>query len=76
MRLIIKEGKPYRQHKCRNCKTTFVYHVYNDLNYDHKIRCPECAIYKHIDKLKWDKKLTKKEYEELEKLHGEETNNS
>ena len=75
MSLIIKEGTPYRQHKCRKCETIFVYHLYYD-DRDGYIRCPECKKRVNINKLKLDKKLTKKEYEELEKLHGEETNNS
>lgn len=72
---IIKEGKPYRKHKCSGCGCIYVYHIFNDTDFMHDIRCPECKICDFKGSI-FDKKLTKKEADKLRECNGEETNNS
>ena len=53
---IIKEGKPYRKHKCSKCKTIYIYHISNDKRmFSDLIYCPVCGNY--LDFHIFDKKL-------------------
>lgn len=53
---IIKEGKPYRKHKCSKCKTVYVYHISDDKAFlSDLIYCPVCRNF--LDSHIFDKKL-------------------
>ena len=64
---IIKEGKPYRIHKCRKCKTKYSYQYYfTGMGYIH---CPKCNYF--LDKHTFDKKISKKQYESIKEGNNE-----
>ena len=68
---IIKKGQDikyhnYYKHKCRYCRTKFIYDKYKDLFIDFNncecIYCPNCEKKETI----WlDRKISKKEYKKL-----------
>lgn len=64
---IIKEGKPYRIHKCSKCKTIYAYHIENSKKpLGELIYCPECDNY--LDIHIFDKKLSIKQYESIKEV--------
>lgn len=62
---IIKQGKPYRKHKCCKCKTIYVYHIFDD-TIGELIYCPECNNF--LDFHIFDKKISEEEYKKLNNL--------
>ena len=62
MEKVIQKGKPFRIHKCRRCKTKYVYeYVYKSMVY-----CPVCKDY--MDLHVFDKKITEEQYNKLKKI--------
>jgi len=67
---IIKEGRPYRIHKCSKCKCVYVYHNYKDKPlFSDLIYCPSCKNY--LDSHLFDKKISTKKYNSLQELKGD-----
>ena len=66
---IIKEGKPYRIHKCSKCKTIYAYKIDRGV-FSYKPHCPECGEFS--DSHYFDKKISRETYK---KLCGVEGNN-
>jgi len=62
---VIKSGKPYRIHKCLKCKTTYIYHIFNDKNGD-LVYCPECNNY--LDFHIFDKRISHHKYINIDKV--------
>lgn len=58
---VIKEGKPYRIHKCSKCKTVYAYE-YDGSGWTF-VRCPKCDDY--LDMHYFDKKISKEKYDKL-----------
>lgn len=51
---IIKKGKPYRKHKCSQCKSVYIYHMFDDKTINDLLHCPVCNNY--LDFHFYDKK--------------------
>ena len=60
---IIKQGKPYRKHKCSKCKTVYVYHIKDDVIGENMLYCPICGNY--MDFIIFDKKITYEKYQSI-----------
>ena len=61
--ITIKEGKPYRKHKCSRCKSVYIYDLRNDVYFNDMVYCPVCRNY--LDFHCFDRKLTREKYEKL-----------
>jgi len=64
---LIKRGKPYRKHKCRKCKSIFLYKI-NYTGISKLVYCPECGNY--LDFHWYDKKISKKQYDEIQEIES------
>lgn len=69
----IKEGKPYRKHKCSKCKSVYIYHIHEDKgSLSDLIYCPICDNY--LDTHLFDKKLSTNKYNKIKELEEGNSN--
>lgn len=61
---IIKEGTPYKKHKCSKCKSIYIYHIHKDKGFiGDLIYCPICHNY--LDFHLFDRRISKEKYNKL-----------
>lgn len=68
---VIKQGTPYRKHKCLKCRSVYAYHINKDKGRFAEIMyCPVCDNY--LDLHLFDRRISVEKYNNLKDLGGKE----